>query len=515
MKGEVAGGGEVVRLAAPGARPAAAPLQRVAPTAGEAEIEVIAAILQNNAVLERVQARGLRAEHFADERCAKLYDSCVKLQAKSRVANAVTLKQFCANAGLFDDDGFAMLGRLQTMQLPLGAASDAAAEIVAAFQKREMLALLERTAEQIYAPDVDMEVRDIIARTSIDLDRLEDSAGAVGGGVLPVTGFLAAALTSADRAFKSEGLSGVPTGLRDLDAKTGGLHPSDLIIIAGRPAMGKSALLMKIMQNAAERLREEPGEDGRMKRVDGGRGIVFSLEMTGEQLANRMLGDACSIPSDKIRRGDIDAKDFPKLTEAAGRLGQLPLHIDDTPSMTIARMRAAVRRFERRHGKVHVIGVDYLQLLASDVPVGTRGGPDNRVGEISAITRGLKALGKELDCAVVALSQLSRALEARDDKRPQLADLRESGTIEQDADVVMFCYREAYYHEKAEPRQRAEEGLGDFGNRHENWARRLEEIANRGDVILGKQRHGPTGTVALGWEGAFTRWHNLPQPAEA
>jgi replicative DNA helicase len=310
------------------------------------------------------------------------------------------------------------------------------------------------------------------------------------------------AIAIAEAAHKRQGqLSGVPTGFRDLDGKLGGLHGSDLLILAGRPSMGKTALATNIAFNAARRHRTETGEDSGTRTVDGAMVGFFSLEMSREQLATRILAEQTRIPSDKIRRGLVAGDKFPELIRAAGELQRLPMYIDDTPALTISAMRTRARRLKRQVG-LGLIVIDYLQLIAPNPGVRY----DSRVQELSEITRGLKALAKELHVPVLALSQLSRAVEQREDKRPQLADLRESGTIEQDADVVMFIFREEYYVQRQQPNAHATDRDGI--DRYEKWQRRLEAVANKAEVMIAKQRHGPTGNVPLHFNAALTAFRD-------
>jgi replicative DNA helicase len=312
------------------------------------------------------------------------------------------------------------------------------------------------------------------------------------------------AIANAEAAHKRQGkLSGVPTGLIDMDGKLGGLHDSDLIILAGRPSMGKTALATNIAFNAAYAYKEEVDALGRKKGVDGAITAFFSLEMSSEQLAARILAEQAEINSHKIRQGEMSNEEFERLVVAAQNLHRLPLFIDDTPALSISAVRTRARRLQRQHG-LGLIVIDYLQLLR-----GSSSNSENRVQEVSEITRGLKALAKELSVPVIALSQLSRAVEQREDKRPQLADLRESGSIEQDADVVMFVFREQYYLERAEPGQRPEESQEKFNERHAKWMQRCEEVYNTAEVIIAKQRHGPVGTVRLAFHGEYTKFGNL------
>ncbi len=277
------------------------------------------------------------------------------------------------------------------------------------------------------------------------------------------------------------------SGFTDIDNLLGGLHPSDLLIIAGRPSMGKTAFATNIAFNVAKAYRPGRGATGETVAEDGGVVGFYSLEMSAEQLATRVLAEESGVSGDKIRRGEVAREEFDSFIQASMKLESVPLYIDDTPALTISAVRTRARRLKRQHG-LHVIIVDYLQLLQGTPKPG---GEQNRVQEISEITRGLKALAKELDVPVIALSQLSRAVEQREDKRPMLSDLRESGSIEQDADVVMFVYREEYYLGRAEPGRRPEESEEKFNQRHADWWERLQQVAGTGEVIIAKQRHGP------------------------
>jgi replicative DNA helicase len=322
--------------------------------------------------------------------------------------------------------------------------------------------------------------------------------GQVDGGPKKFNDVLKSALDMAEAAYKRDGhVTGVTTGLRDLDRRLGGLQPSDLIILAGRPSMGKTALATNIGFNAAK--ADKDRETGTKHRV-----AFFSLEMSAEQLAHRIMAEESGVSSDRIRRGDVKQEEFASIVEAAQRMSNVQFFIDDTPAITVPALRTRARRLKRQFG-LDLIIVDYLQLMRS----ANARGSENRVQEISEITRGLKAVAKELHVPVLALSQLSRAVENREDKRPQLADLRESGSIEQDADVVMFVYREQYYHERAEPKQRSDESNDAFFKRMEDWKARGERVHNIADVIIAKQRHGPVGTIELHFDGHITRFSDL------
>jgi replicative DNA helicase len=315
---------------------------------------------------------------------------------------------------------------------------------------------------------------------------------------------LTAAIQGAERAFNRTGhVSGLTTGLRDVDAKMGGLHGSDLVVLAGRPGMGKTSLATAIAFGAAKALvAEAQGTDqnATSKRAIG----IFSLEMSAEQLATRLLSEEAQVSSDRIRRGDISQRDFDRFVQVSREIASLPIEIDDTPAITLSALRTRARRLKRTKGLALIV-VDYLQLMRP--AAGTR--PESRVLEIGQLTQGLKAIAKELDVPVLALSQLSRAVESREDKRPQLADLRESGTIEQDADVVMFIYRDEYYLEQRMPKLAAFDNEEKFQAAMDEWHRQMERVHNQADLIIAKQRHGPTGTIQLFFEAEFTRFADL------
>ena len=305
--------------------------------------------------------------------------------------------------------------------------------------------------------------------------------------------------TLANAAYQRDGgLAGLSTGLVDLDKKLGGLHRSDLLILAGRPSMGKTALATNIAFNVAKAYKRGRRPDGSEGTVDGGVVGFFSLEMSAEQLAARVLSEASEVPSEQIRRGDMTEAEFRRFVEAAKTLEACPLYIDDTPAIPISQLAARARRLKRTHG-LDLLVIDYLQLVR---PATAR---DSRVNEVTEITQGLKAIAKELDIPVLALSQLSRQVENREDKRPQLSDLRESGSIEQDADVVMFVYREEYYKEREKPGDHDLEAMA-------KWQAAMEQVHGKAELVIGKQRHGPIGTVDLSFEGRFTRFGNLVKP---
>ena len=471
--------------------------QRTPPVNYDAEQALLGAILANNLVFDRVN-EFLRPEHFADPLHGRIYEAVGRLIQRGQIANPVTLKN------LFDQDGaLAEIGGAQYLvQLAQSVvtvinAEDYGRAVHDLYLRRQLIDLGEQTVNEAYVFDIDQTALEQIESAELKLFNLAES-GQTENGPQKFSDVLANAIGMAEAAYKRDShITGVPTGLRDLDRKLGGLQKSDLIIVAGRPSMGKTALATNTGFNAAQAAVDP--ETGVKFHV-----AFFSLEMSSEQLATRILAEKSGISSDRIRRGDVKQDDFGRVVVASQEMNTAPFFIDDTPALTIPMLRTRARRLKRQYG-LDLIIIDYLQLMRG----ANSRGPENRVQEISEITRGLKAIAKELDVPVLALSQLSRAVELRDDKRPQLADLRESGSIEQDADVVMFVYRDQYYHERAEPKQRSDEGDDKFHERLERWKRRAEEVYNKADVIIAKQRHGPIGTVTLQFEGMVTRFSDL------
>jgi replicative DNA helicase len=476
----------------------------------EAEQALLGAILVNNAAYQRV-AEFLRPEHFADPLHGKLFDSLSRLIERGQVVSAVTLKTY-----LEQDEAMKSAGGAAPYLARLAAASvhviDAAAfgrTVHDLYLRRQLVDLGGEVVNGAFGGDVDETALHQIESAEKKLFELA-TTGQTEGGFKPFRAALTEATIAAEAAYHRVGqLTGVASGLFQLDQLLGGLHRSDLIILAGRPSMGKTALATNIAFNAAKAYREEHGEDGKPKAVDGAVVGFFSLEMSSEQLATRMLAEQAEVPSEKIRKGELISGDFDRVLSVSQTLEHLNFFIDDTPALSIAALRTRARRLKRTHG-LGLLVVDYLQLLN---PSG-RSRQENRVQEVSEITRGLKTLAKELDVPVLALSQLSRAVEQREDKRPQLADLRESGSIEQDADVVMFVYREEYYLQRGEPTRRAEENDQRFNERHDAWKQRCEQTYGKAEVIVAKQRHGPTGLVRLAFEGQFTKFDNLPADEE-
>ncbi|MTJ81010.1 MAG: replicative DNA helicase [Telmatospirillum sp.] len=484
--------------------PAEGVIPRTPPLNYEAEQALLGAILMNNRALERV-SEFLQPEHFADPVHGRIYGACQLFASRNQIANPVTLKTFmAADTGLQELGGDSYLAQLAASAATIINAEDYARLIFDLHLRRELIAVGEDMVNDAFEPELDMD-----AKTQIEVaeKKLFDlaTAGQADGGLKEFKHALIEAISQAEAAHKREGkLSGVTTGLRDLDQKLGGLHPSDLLILAGRPSMGKTALATNMAFNAAKAFRTEIQPNGEKKVVEGAIVAFFSLEMSSEQLASRILADRAEISSHKIRQGELTHEEFERLVIAAQELHQLPLYIDDTPALSVSAVRTRCRRLARTNG-LGLIVIDYLQLLA-----GTTGRKsENRVQEISDITRSLKALAKELNVPVIALSQLSRQVESREDKRPQLSDLRESGSIEQDADVVMFVFREQYYLERAEPGRRPDEAEDKFNTRYADWQKRCAEVFNTAEAIIGKQRHGPVGSVRLFFDGQYTRFGNL------
>ncbi|HHX89421.1 MAG TPA: replicative DNA helicase [Paracoccus sp.] len=467
------------------------------PSNVEAEQQLLGAILTNNDVYDRISSL-IRAEHFFDPVHQRIFEIAAARIQKNALASPVTLKAFMEDdAGLKELGGPAYLARIAGAAISAYAARDYAQMIYDLAVRRDLIQLGRDIAARAGQVDVDSEPREQITDAEQKLYKLGEQGVAERG----FQSFLKAvteAVNVANAAYQRDGgLAGISTGLADLDKKLGGLHPSDLIILAGRPSMGKTSLATNIAFNIAKAWKHGQRPDGSEGTVNGGVVGFYSLEMSAEQLAARILSEASEVPSEQIRRGDMTEAEFRRFVEAAKALEACPLFIDDTPALPISQVAARARRLKRTHG-LDVLMVDYLQLLKGS-------SKESRVQEVSEITQGLKAIAKELNIPVIALSQLSRQVESRDDKRPQLSDLRESGSIEQDADVVMFVYRDEYYREREKPGDHDLEGMA-------KWQEIMEKVHGKAEVIIGKQRHGPIGTIELSFEGRFTRFGNLVQP---
>jgi len=469
------------------------PTFRAPPHNLEAEQALLGAILVNNEACDRVSSF-LKQEHFYDALHGRIYDHAAKLIWAGKRATPITLKTFFQGdepAGDLTVPQY--LGRLAANATTIINAEDYGRTIYDLAIRRQLIQIGEGMVNVAYDAPIDAPPAVQIEDTEQKLYDLAET-GKYGSGFEPFTTALTDAIDMAANAYRRDGgLSGLATGFTDLDQRMGGLQPSDLIIVAGRPSMGKTALATNIAYHVAQTYRRDPDSE---VAVDGAVVGFFSLEMSAEQLATRIISEQAYIPSERIRRGRIESEEFDRIVEVSQELQNLPLYIDQTGGITVAQLAARARRLKRQRD-VGLIVVDYLQLLSGS----SRRAAEGRVQEVSEITTGLKALAKELHVPVLALSQLSRQVEQREDKRPQLADLRESGSIEQDADVVLFVFREEYYVERRQPRENTEE--------HKQWQQEMDLVTGKAEVIIGKQRHGPTGTVRLQFTPEFTRFGNL------
>jgi replicative DNA helicase len=474
---------------------AANPAYRTAPHNIEAEQGLLGAILVNNDAFYRV-SDFLEPKHFFEPIHQMIYETAGSLVRMGKVATPVTLKTFLPAE--VDIGGLTVgqyLARLAAEATTIINAQDYGRTVYDLSLRRDLIQIGEDMVNVAYEAPVDFAPRVQIEDAERKLYELAET-GRYDGGFQKFSQALTTAIDMAANAYKRDGkLSGISTGLRDLDVKMGGLQHSDLIIVAGRPGMGKTALSTNIAYNVAKAYRGDLQADGTTKAVNGGIVGFFSCEMSAEQLATRIIAERTGIPSSQIRRGGITESDFEKIRDYSIELQSLPFFIDETGGLSIAQLTARARRLKRQKG-LDLIVVDYIQLLS-----GSSKKNDSRVQEITEITTSLKALAKELNVPVIALSQLSRQVESRDDKRPQLSDLRESGSIEQDADVVIFVYREEYYLQSKQPR----EGTPEF----EKWKMDMELAHGKAEVIIGKQRHGPTGTVELNFDASVTRFGDL------
>jgi replicative DNA helicase len=469
-----------------------------APSNIEAEQALLGTILFDNSAYERLSDQ-LKAHHFYEPFHARLFTAMEEHIRKGLLAEPIVLMERFKRDPAFEElGGLRYLADLVDRAPPAANAADYGRVIYDLALRRDLIRI---GGELANAANTDREktARDQIEAAEQQLYTLAES-GASQTGFVGFAEALRGAIEMAAEAYSRDGgLAGISTGLIDLDQKLGGLHPSDLLILAGRPSMGKTALGTNIAFHVARNYAWSPLPDGTRKTESGGVVAFFSLEMSAEQLAMRLLADASGVSSDRLRKGEIDASEFGRVRDAAMEIQESPLFIDATGGLSISKLAARCRRLKRQQG-LDLIVVDYLQLLTTGGD-GAAGRSDNRVQEVSMITQGLKALAKELSVPVIALSQLSRQVEAREDKRPQLSDLRESGSIEQDADCVMFVYREAYYKSRAEPREGTPE--------HLTWQEEMDQIHNLAEVIIGKQRHGPIGTVKLSFHADTTKFGNL------
>jgi replicative DNA helicase len=473
------------------------PTFRTAPHNIEAEQALLGAILVNNEAFYRV-SDFLEAKHFFEPIHQRIYELAGGLVRANKLATPVTLKTFLP--GDVDIAGLSVnqyLARLAAEATTIINAQDYGRTVYDLSIRRDLIAIGEDMVNLAYDAPVDSTPNQHIEDAERKLYEIAET-GRYDSGFQRFAQALTTAVDMAARAYQRDGsLSGLATGLTDLDARMGGLQSSDLIILAGRPGMGKTALATNIAYNVAKSYVPETRADGQTAAANGGIVGFFSLEMSAEQLATRIIAEQTGIPSSKIRRGGIDERDFEKIKDISIELQSLPFYVDETGGLSIGQLAARARRLKRQRG-LDLLVIDYLQLLSGS----TRRSSENRVQEITEITTRLKALAKELAIPILALSQLSRQVESRDDKRPQLSDLRESGSIEQDADVVMFVFREEYYHQMRKPTEANREKFGE-------WLAEGERVEGKAEVIIGKQRHGPTGTVELQFDAAVTRFANL------
>ena len=464
-------------------------LENKQPSNLEAEQALLGSILINNDIIDEVSSI-VSSSIFYDPAHIKIYEVIESLNNKGMIANPITLKNFFEKDNMLKEvGGTEYLVKLTRFSGSAKQAVDYAKIIHEMYLRRELVQISDKlSSDTLNANSQEQNAENIIESTEKSLFDLAER-GSFSQSFLKFNEALDQTIEMATMAMKSDqGIVGVPTGLTDLDEKLGGLHKSDLVILAGRPGMGKTALATNIAYHAAQNL---------LSRQEKSSIAFFSLEMSSEQLSTRILSEQARIKSDDIRRGKVTESEINRYIETSRNIYNLPLYIDETPAITISTLSNRARRMKRLFG-LSLIVVDYIQLMRAP---SSSNRSDNRVQEVSEITQGLKALAKELKVPVLALSQLSRAVESRDDKKPQLSDLRESGSIEQDADVVMFVYREAYYLENKQPK------LGSI--EHAEWQSKMNDVNGLADIILGKQRHGPTGTVKVEFEGIYTKFKDL------
>jgi replicative DNA helicase len=469
---------------------------RLPPHNVEAEQALLGAILVNNDAFDRV-SDFLKAQHFAEELHRRIFDVASQLIRAGKIATPITLKTFLGEHDLGGITIPQYLARLAAEATTIINAEDYGRTIYDLALRRDLILIGEDIVNAAYDAPIAAKPRDQIEEAERKLYSIAET-GRYDGGFQRFSDALATAVDMAAKAWERDGrLSGIATGLTDLDKMLGGLQASDLVIIAGRPGMGKTALATNIAFNIAKSYEFRQRPDGSHETMNGGIVGFFSLEMSAEQLATRIISEQSGVASHKIRRGDILEAEFHRVAGAARDMQTIPFYIDQTGGISIAQLTARARRLKRQRG-LDLLVVDYLQLLSA-----SRSRSDSRVQELTEITTGLKALAKEMNVPILALSQLSRQVESRDDKRPQLSDLRESGSIEQDADVVLFVFREEYYQKNKEPRPGTEEYIA--------WQSKMEEVHGKAELIIGKQRHGPTGTVPLAFDAEMTRFSNLAE----
>ena len=462
----------------------------------EAEQSLIGSVLFDNKVLEDLPTN-FATRHFFDPLHATIFDACILLTDNGRLADPLTLKSYLKQDDLQRDmDIEKYLSELREGVVSLSKAKFYAEEIRNCYIRRSLIRIGDELINKSVNPTLDVTPDQEISNTEEQLYNLAEK-DQINSGPLDFKSVLASATNQINEAYNRKGkLSGIDTGFSGLNRQLGGLNKSDLLVLAGRPAMGKTALATNIGFNAAKSSKLEKNESI----------LIFSLEMSAEQLAQRILAEQSTIDSHKLRSGDLDETEFSKLVSTQNDILNLPFFIDDTPAISVGQIASRARRLKRTHG-LSLIIIDYIQLIQGSKASEAQG----RVQEVSNITRGLKSLAKELNVPILALSQLSRAVEQREDKRPILADLRESGSIEQDADVVMFVYREEYYLDKSEPTQRDNENQESFNERFLKWQDRRNMAEGKAEIIISKQRHGPTGIVQVQFEAKFTRFMDLVQ----
>ena len=469
----------------------------------DAEIAVIGCLLWDNKSYEKI-ADFLIEDHFIDLNNKNIFKTIKRLLDKNILVTPITLKNYLEENDKDSFDNYTYLNQIKDSAPSTQNAYQYARLLYDLHIKRSLIGIGKNIIQDTISNEEDLEGINLIENAENDLYNLSQT-GSSDRKYSLFGESLKKAIDVIDQSFKREGkIAGLPSGLKDLDKKLGGFHNSDLIIIAGRPSMGKTALGTNIAFNAAKKFKEKEDEFGNKTTIDGGKIAFFSLEMSSEQLATRVLAEQSKISGDKMRKAELNKEDFKKIAKVSSELENLNLVIDDNPILTISSLRARARRLKRLYD-IDMIIIDYLQLMSGSQNVRN----DGRVQEISEITRGLKAIAKELNIPIIALSQLSRQVEQREDKRPLLADLRESGTIEQDSDVVMFIFRESYYLERMEPIKKPDEQNDRYNERHQRWRELCESRYNIADIIIAKQRHGPTGAIKTHFDPNFTKFSDL------
>ena len=469
----------------------------------DAEIAVIGCLLWDNKSYEKI-ADFLIEDHFIDLNNKNIFKTIKRLLDKNILVTPITLQNYLDENDKDSFDNYTYLNQIKDSAPSTQNAYQYARLLYDLHIKRSLIGIGKNIIQDTISNEEDLEGINLIENAENDLYNLSQT-GSSDRKYSLFGESLKKAIDIIDQSFKREGkIAGLPSGLKDLDKKLGGFHNSDLIIIAGRPSMGKTALGTNIAFNAAKKFKEKEDEFGNKTTIDGGKIAFFSLEMSSEQLATRVLAEQSKISGDKMRKAELNKEDFKKIAKVSSELENLNLVIDDNPILTISSLRARARRLKRLYD-IDMIIIDYLQLMSGSQNVKN----DGRVQEISEITRGLKAIAKELNIPIIALSQLSRQVEQREDKRPLLADLRESGTIEQDSDVVMFIFRESYYLERMEPIKKPDEQNDRYNERHQRWRELCESRYNIADIIIAKQRHGPTGAIKTHFDPNFTKFSDL------